>query len=97
MARIYLGEGQNHRVCQDEVQKARDQLELHLAQDFKDQKKDFCYSLGDRRKSSENVGSARWGTCLCRTWNRLEILNELLGSVFIVLQESQVPEILGKV
>lgn len=44
-------------MCQDEVRKARDQLEFNLAQDFKDQKKGFCNCLGDSRKTSENVGS----------------------------------------
>lgn len=84
-------------MCQDEVRKARDQLKVNLAQDFKDQKKGFWYCLGDSRKTSENVGSASWAAWLCRTWKRLEILNELLGSVFTVHQESQVPETLGKV
>lgn len=49
-------------MCQGEVRKGRDQLELNLAQDLKDQKKGFCYYLGDSRKTSENLGSASWGT-----------------------------------
>lgn len=37
-------------MCQDEVRKARDQLELNLAWDFKDQKKGFSCYLGDSRR-----------------------------------------------
>ena len=43
-------------VCQDEVGKARAQLELYLARYVKDQKGFFEY-IGDERKGRENVSS----------------------------------------
>lgn len=82
-------------MCQDEVRKARDQLESDTG--FQRPKERLLLHLGESRKISENVGPADWGVWLCRTQKRLKILNELLGSVFTVLQESQVPETLGKV
>lgn len=62
----------NVSVCQDEVGKARAQLELYLARDVKDQKGFFEY-IGDERKARENASSRcmRWWTWLHRMWKRL--------------------------
>lgn len=46
----------HHPSMQRHVRKAKAQIELNLARDVKDNKKGFYKYIGDRRKTTENVG-----------------------------------------
>ncbi|KAK4823788.1 hypothetical protein QYF61_006510 [Mycteria americana] len=82
---------------EDEVRKAKTQLELNLAKDVKDNKKSFYRYVDDKRKTRENVGpllSKMW-ELVTRNMEKAEVLNAFFTSVFTSktsLQEPQVPE-----
>lgn len=46
------------------------QMELNPVKDANDNKKDFYKYIGNKSKTSENVGWIRWGTQLHRTWKK---------------------------
>jgi len=47
------------RAARDQVRKAKALIELNLARDVKGRKKSFYRYVGDKRRTSENIGPLR--------------------------------------
>ena len=58
------------RVCRDRIRKAKEQMQLNLVRDVKDNKKGFCRYIGSRRQAKESVpplgGRGHWGAGFLR-------------------------------
>ena len=82
--------------------KAKAEMELNLVRDVKDSKKGFCKFIGDKRQTRENVGPLlnELGDLVIQDVEKVEVVNASFALVFTSktkLQESQAPEIRGRV
>lgn len=73
---------------------------MNLARDVKDDKKDFCEFIGDKRNTRENVGPlmSKKMDLVTQTTEKAEVLDDTFTSVFTSktgFQASQVPETSG--
>ncbi|KAK4806831.1 hypothetical protein QYF61_005627 [Mycteria americana] len=90
------------QASRNEVRQAKDQVELNIARDGKDNKKGFYRYISRKGKTRENVGPLlnEMGDLVTQDMEKAEVLNVSFASVFTSktgLQESQVPEPRGKV
>ncbi|GAB0209507.1 mitochondrial enolase superfamily member 1 [Grus japonensis] len=90
------------RECRDAMRKAKAHLELKLAGDVKDNKKDFFKYISSKRKSRENVGLLlnEVGALVTEDTEKVESLNAFFASVFTAKaspQETQTLEVGEKV
>ncbi|GAB0183643.1 mitochondrial enolase superfamily member 1 [Grus japonensis] len=89
-------------VRRDATRKAKAHLELNLARDVKDNKKDFFKYISSKRKTRENVGPLlnEVGALVTEDTEKAELPNAAFASVFTAKagpQESQTLEVREKV
>ncbi|KFW65506.1 hypothetical protein AS28_00874, partial [Pygoscelis adeliae] len=72
------------RECREGIRKAKDQLELNLARDVKNNKKSFFRCIGQQRKMKETVPTlmSETGDLATADMEKVEILNNFLALVF---------------
>ncbi|KFZ57322.1 hypothetical protein N321_09184, partial [Antrostomus carolinensis] len=72
------------RACRDATRKAKAHLELNLAKDVKDNKKDFFKYINNKRQTRGNVGSLlnEVGALVTGDVEKAKILNAFFTSVF---------------
>ncbi|GAB0182011.1 mitochondrial enolase superfamily member 1 [Grus japonensis] len=68
------------RECRDATRKAKAHLELKLARDVKDNKKDFFKYISSKRKTRENVNEV--DALVMEDTEKAELLNAFFASVF---------------
>jgi len=82
------------RVCRDATRKANVHLELYLARDVKDNKKDFFKYISSKWNTRENVGSLlnEVGALVTEDTEKAELLNAFFVSVFTAKADPQEPQ-----
>jgi len=87
----------NVQTSRDDIRKAKNQMELNLAKDLKDNKKGFCKYVSNIPRTRKNVDSLlnEMGDLVTKEVEKVELLNTTFASVLaskLGLQESQVTE-----
>ncbi|GAB0181491.1 hypothetical protein GRJ2_000614400 [Grus japonensis] len=72
------------QAAKDQVRKAKALIEISLARDVKDNKKNFYRYISDKRKTRENVGPLwnEMGDLVTQDMEKAEVLKEFFPSVF---------------
>ncbi|CAM5150489.1 unnamed protein product [Natator depressus] len=79
------------RACRSEIRKAKSHLELQLARDVKNNKKDFFRYVSNKKKVKENVGPLlnEGGNLVTEDVEKANVLNAFFASVFTNKVSSQ--------
>ncbi|PKU36009.1 rna-directed dna polymerase from mobile element jockey-like [Limosa lapponica baueri] len=72
------------KLCRERVRKAKDQLELNLALDVKNNKKNFYKYISSKKRTQENLHPLldMGGNVVTKDEEKAEVLNAFLASVF---------------
>ena len=79
-------------MCRDRITKAKEQMELNLSRDVKDNKKGFYRYIGRKRQAKESAPPLMKGNgeLASSDTEKAEVLNECFASVFTGGQASRV-------
>ena len=79
-------------MCRDRITKAKEQMELNLSRDVKDNKKGFYRYIGRKTQAKESVPPLMKcnGELASSDTEKAEVLNEYFASVFTGGQASHV-------